>query len=257
MDDDTTNDYLADAITDDLTTDLSRIPGAWVIAREFGLHLQGQGHRCAADRPRTWRPLCAGGQRPPDRRAPAGQRPARLRRDRRASVVGPVRRRDLPTGRRAAADRRPVERHGRHQHGGDRERAQPTRAAGQSRRIRSDPAGARDVTSAADAATGHREVGAVRARPCAGSIVGSCHGGDCVLPDRWSAWRHLGQFRQYAARRAVADPGARAGTRVGNRPQHNGLLAPIGGTVRGGDRGRRARHPARSEPDAEPYRALQ
>jgi DNA-binding winged helix-turn-helix (wHTH) protein len=34
MDDDPTNDYLADAITDDLTTDLSRIPGAWVIARE-------------------------------------------------------------------------------------------------------------------------------------------------------------------------------------------------------------------------------
>ena len=42
MDDDTTNDYLADAITDDLTTDLSRIPGAWVIARESAYTYKGK-----------------------------------------------------------------------------------------------------------------------------------------------------------------------------------------------------------------------
>jgi hypothetical protein len=42
MDDDPTNDYLADAVTDDLTTDLSRIPGAWVIARESAYTYKGK-----------------------------------------------------------------------------------------------------------------------------------------------------------------------------------------------------------------------
>jgi TolB-like protein/DNA-binding winged helix-turn-helix (wHTH) protein len=42
MDDDPTNDYLADAITDDLTTELSRIPGAWVIARESAYTYKGK-----------------------------------------------------------------------------------------------------------------------------------------------------------------------------------------------------------------------
>jgi len=34
MDDDPTDDYLADAITDDLTTELARLPGAAVVARD-------------------------------------------------------------------------------------------------------------------------------------------------------------------------------------------------------------------------------
>jgi TolB-like protein/DNA-binding winged helix-turn-helix (wHTH) protein len=42
MDDDPTNDYLADAITDDLTTELSRISGAWVIARESAYTYKGK-----------------------------------------------------------------------------------------------------------------------------------------------------------------------------------------------------------------------
>jgi adenylate cyclase len=42
MDDDPTNDYLADAITDDLTTELSRISGAWVIARETASTYRGK-----------------------------------------------------------------------------------------------------------------------------------------------------------------------------------------------------------------------
>ena len=42
MDDDPTNNYLADAITDDLTTDLSRIAGAWVIARETAYTYKGK-----------------------------------------------------------------------------------------------------------------------------------------------------------------------------------------------------------------------
>jgi TolB-like protein/DNA-binding winged helix-turn-helix (wHTH) protein len=42
MDDDPTNDYLADAITDDLTTELSRIPFTWVIARESAYTYKGK-----------------------------------------------------------------------------------------------------------------------------------------------------------------------------------------------------------------------
>jgi adenylate cyclase len=42
MDDDPANDYLADAITDDLTTELSNIPGAWVIARESAYTYKGK-----------------------------------------------------------------------------------------------------------------------------------------------------------------------------------------------------------------------
>jgi adenylate cyclase len=42
MDDDPTDDYLADAITDDLTTDLSRIAGAFVVARESAYAYKGK-----------------------------------------------------------------------------------------------------------------------------------------------------------------------------------------------------------------------
>jgi adenylate cyclase len=42
MDDDPTNDYLADAITDDLTTELARVPGAWVIARDSAYAYKGK-----------------------------------------------------------------------------------------------------------------------------------------------------------------------------------------------------------------------
>jgi TolB-like protein/DNA-binding winged helix-turn-helix (wHTH) protein len=42
VDDDPTNDHLADAITDDLTTELSRIPGAWVVARESAYTYKGK-----------------------------------------------------------------------------------------------------------------------------------------------------------------------------------------------------------------------
>jgi TolB-like protein/DNA-binding winged helix-turn-helix (wHTH) protein len=42
VDDDPTNDHLADAVTDDLTTELSRIPGAWVVARESAYAYKGK-----------------------------------------------------------------------------------------------------------------------------------------------------------------------------------------------------------------------
>jgi adenylate cyclase len=67
-------EYFADGITDDLTTDLSRLPGSLVIARNNGFHLQGQADRCEADRARPRGPLCRRGQRAPDRRSGASQR---------------------------------------------------------------------------------------------------------------------------------------------------------------------------------------
>jgi adenylate cyclase len=68
-------DYFADGITENLTTDLSRIRKSFVIARN-SLHLQGQDHRRQGDRQGTGRPLCArrlGATRP---ESGAGQRPA-------------------------------------------------------------------------------------------------------------------------------------------------------------------------------------
>ena len=56
-------DYFVDGVTESLTTDLSRISGAFVIAPQHRLHLQRQGRRREADRPRTQRSLCARRQR--------------------------------------------------------------------------------------------------------------------------------------------------------------------------------------------------
>ena len=72
---DPTEDYLADAITDDLTTDLSQYPGSVRDRPRVRLHLQGQGHGCPADRPGTRRALRRGGQRAKDRRSSAGECP--------------------------------------------------------------------------------------------------------------------------------------------------------------------------------------
>ena len=38
-------EYFADGVTESLTTDLSRISGAFVIGAQHRLHLQGQGRR--------------------------------------------------------------------------------------------------------------------------------------------------------------------------------------------------------------------
>ena len=241
------DDYLADAITDDLTTDLSRISGVWVIARESAYTYKGK----ATDVRQIGRELGVryvlegsvrkiGGDL-------AGQCSARLRRDRRASVVGPVRRRDQSTGCRAAADHCTVERHGRLQHGRDRGRAQPARAADQSRCIRSDPAGALDGTPAARRRNGTRKQLALYERALAldPSSVPAMVEVAYFLID---APRRLGQFREHAARRTTAGAGARAAAGVSPGPQHYGLLAAVGGPLCRGDRDRRARHPARSEP---------
>jgi adenylate cyclase len=64
MANDPEQEYFADGITDDLTTDLSRISGSFVIAR--GFYLPGQIRRREAGRPRAWRPLCLGRKRATD-----------------------------------------------------------------------------------------------------------------------------------------------------------------------------------------------
>ena len=150
---DNKDDYLADAITDDLTTDLSRIAGAFVVARESAYTYKGKatdvrqiGRELGVRY--VWKAACAGSM------THSGQRSADLRRDRRASLVGPVRRRDQPTGRRAAADHSADVRHDWPQPGGDRERAQPTRATNQPRRIRSYPAGALTPAPASQSGAG-------------------------------------------------------------------------------------------------------
>ena len=52
-------EYFVDGVTESLTTDLSRIAGSFVIARNTCVHLQRQARRREADRPRIERPLRA------------------------------------------------------------------------------------------------------------------------------------------------------------------------------------------------------
>jgi adenylate cyclase len=61
-------EYFVDGVTENLTTNLSRIRDSFVIARkQHGLHLQGQDRGREASRSRVERPLC------PRRKRPAGR----------------------------------------------------------------------------------------------------------------------------------------------------------------------------------------
>ena len=83
-------DYFADGVTENLTTDLSRIRDSFVIALQHRIHLQGQGHRRQGDRQGARRALRArrlGAARPEPR---ARQRSARRRAIRRASLGRPL-----------------------------------------------------------------------------------------------------------------------------------------------------------------------
>jgi len=51
--------YFADGITEDLTTDLSRLENMFVISRNTSVHVQEQADRHEADRPRAGRALFA------------------------------------------------------------------------------------------------------------------------------------------------------------------------------------------------------
>jgi len=68
-------DYFVDGVTESLTTDLSRISGSFVIARNSA-SLQGQGLRRNQNWARIERPLRSRRQRPARRQSNARQRPA-------------------------------------------------------------------------------------------------------------------------------------------------------------------------------------
>ena len=79
-------DYFADGITDDLTTDLSHIPEQRGDLPQDGLYLQRQADRREGDRPRSRRSLSSRRQRSAIWRKDCGERPAHLHRNRRACL---------------------------------------------------------------------------------------------------------------------------------------------------------------------------
>ena len=86
-------DYFADGVTENLTTELSRIRDSFVIARNTAFTFKGKNLDRQGDRQGAWRSLRArrlGAARP---RSAAGQCAVDRHRDRRASVGGPIRRR--------------------------------------------------------------------------------------------------------------------------------------------------------------------
>jgi adenylate cyclase len=78
--------YFADGITEDLTTDLSRIADMFVISRNTAFTYQGKRGRYEADRPRVGGAVCVGRQRPTIGQQSPRQHPTDRCRDRCASV---------------------------------------------------------------------------------------------------------------------------------------------------------------------------
>ena len=68
LSDDAEQGYLADGITEDLTTELARIPGLFVISRNAAFTYKGKGVPPAEVATRARRPLPPGRQHPPRRR---------------------------------------------------------------------------------------------------------------------------------------------------------------------------------------------
>jgi len=73
-------EHFVDGVTESLTTDLSRIRGAVVIARNTAFTFKGQAARREDDRPRAECPICAGRQRAARWKPHARQRAAHRRR---------------------------------------------------------------------------------------------------------------------------------------------------------------------------------
>ncbi len=84
-------EHFVDGVTESLTTDLSRIRQRRRDRAQYRLHLQGQGRRSKADRPRVERPLCPRGQRSARRKPNARQRAAHRRRNGQSSLGRAVR----------------------------------------------------------------------------------------------------------------------------------------------------------------------
>lgn len=164
-------EFFADGLTEDLITDLSRIPGLFVIARNSAF-LQGKGDGRARDRPGARRALPAGGERTTRRGARAHQRPAGRRGAWPASMGGTLR--PQPGGHLRRSGRGDPQDRG----GVARPAARPAAAqpAQESRGLRSLRAGApADRRVAADgagsASAAHARWRSIRAtpRPVAGS----------------------------------------------------------------------------------------
>ena len=125
MSGDKDQDYFADGITDDLTTDLSHLQDSFVISRGTAFTFKGKpvdakqiGHELGV------RYLLDGSRAPP-RRKSGGQRPARFDRDGRACLGRPLRGRARPARRLAARSRLPA----RHSLGVELVKAEALRAA--------------------------------------------------------------------------------------------------------------------------------
>ena len=68
-------DYFADGITDNLTTDLSHLQDSFVISRGTAFTYKGRPINAQTDRPRAWRALSAQRSRAPPRQETGDQRP--------------------------------------------------------------------------------------------------------------------------------------------------------------------------------------
>ena len=130
-------DYFADGITDDLTTDLSHLPDSFVIARNTAFTYKGKPVDAKQIGKRTRRALSARRQRAPRRRESRDQRPAHLDRDRRACLGRPVRGRAQQARRVAGRIRLPARQFARRRVRQGRSLARDARAAEQPGRRRS------------------------------------------------------------------------------------------------------------------------
>jgi tetratricopeptide (TPR) repeat protein len=93
-------DYLVDALTDELTTALARIRDSFVIARNTAFTYKGKPIDAKGDRQGSGRALCSRRFGATERQSGQGQRPAHRRRQRRASLGRSIRH----SARRSAAD---------------------------------------------------------------------------------------------------------------------------------------------------------
>ncbi len=99
-------EHFVDGVTESLTTDLSRIRGAVVIARNTAFTYKGKPLDREDDRARVERPLCPGRQRPARRKPHARQCAAHRRRDRQSSLGRAVRQAARRSLRHAGRNRR-------------------------------------------------------------------------------------------------------------------------------------------------------
>jgi adenylate cyclase len=88
---DPAQDYLADALTDELTTGIARIRDSFVIARDTAFSFKGKPVDAKAIGQGFGRALCAGRLGATQRQSGQGQRPAHRRRQRRASLGRSIR----------------------------------------------------------------------------------------------------------------------------------------------------------------------